>query len=70
MFEIEELIGNVEKYKNIVIQKNFSSKKNTVCYAIYNKKSAVLKWFAPGFRKNMNNEYYIFYLNPESLYHY
>ena len=51
MKDIEELIKNNKKYKNVVIQKRFISKKNTVCYVILNGKPRVLKWFAPGFKK-------------------
>ena len=36
MKDIEELIKNNKKYKNTVIQKRFTSKKNTVCYVILN----------------------------------
>jgi tRNA A-37 threonylcarbamoyl transferase component Bud32 len=67
MYEIEELILNVGKYKNTIIQKKFSSKKNTVCFAFFNKKPVVLKWFAPGFRKNMDNEYFILKSSPTNL---
>ncbi len=59
MKDIEELIKNNKKYKNAVIQKRFISKKNTVCYVILNGKPRVLKWFAPGFKKNMETEYTI-----------
>ena len=59
MKDIEELIKNNKKYKNTVIQKRFISKKNTVCYVILNDKPRVLKWYAPGFKKNMETEYAI-----------
>jgi len=59
MKDIEELIKNNKKYKNVVIQKRFTSKKNTVCYVILNGKPRVLKWFAPGFKKNMETEHII-----------
>jgi tRNA A-37 threonylcarbamoyl transferase component Bud32 len=59
MKKIEDLIKNNEKYKNTIIQKKFTSKKNTVCYVFLNNKPRVLKWFAPGFRKNMETEYTI-----------
>ena len=59
MKDIEELIENSKKYKNAVIQKRFISKKNTVCYVILNNKPRVLKWFAPGFKKNVETEYAI-----------
>ncbi len=57
MHDIKELVGNIKKYKNTIIQKDFKSKKNTVCYVIFNGKPVVLKWFAPGFKKNMKTEY-------------
>jgi len=59
MKDINELIKNNKKYKNTVIQKRFISKKNTVCYVILNDKPRVLKWYAPGFKKNMEIEYAI-----------
>ena len=59
MKDINELIKNNKKYKNTVIQKRFISKKNTVCYVILNDKPRVLKWYAPGFKKNMETEYAI-----------
>lgn len=59
MKDIEELIKNHKKYKNTVIQKRFTSKKNTVCYLFLNDKPRVLKWYAPGFKKNMETEYAI-----------
>lgn len=57
MKNIEELVQNVEKYKNIVIQQSFKSKKNTVAYVTMNDKPRVLKWFVPGFKKQMKTEY-------------
>ena len=59
MFRIEKLINNVKKYESAIIQKEFESKKNTVSYVILNNKSVVLKWYAPGFKKNMKTEYSI-----------
>jgi tRNA A-37 threonylcarbamoyl transferase component Bud32 len=59
MKDIEELIKNNKKYENILIQKKFYSKKNTVSYVIMNNKPRILKWFAPGFIKRMQNEYNI-----------
>ena len=47
MKEIEELISNSDKYKNITIQKKFDSKKNTVTYVTIDDKPRVLKWFRP-----------------------
>lgn len=57
MKEIDELIQTSEKYKDVLVQKRFDSKKHTVCYVIYNGKPRVLKWYAPGFRHNMETEY-------------
>jgi len=54
---MEELIENVEKYKNAVIQKRFKSKKNTVAYVILDGKPKILKWFAPGFLRQIETEY-------------
>ena len=59
MKDIDKLIKNNKKYKSAVIQKRFISKKNTVCYVILNDKPRVLKWYAPGFKKNMETEYAI-----------
>lgn len=59
MKDIKELINSSKKYKNAIVQKRFDSKKNTVSYVILNEKPRILKWFAPGFKKNMDIEYYI-----------
>jgi tRNA A-37 threonylcarbamoyl transferase component Bud32 len=59
MKDIEELINSNKKYKNAIVQKRFESKKNTVSYVILNKKPRILKWFAPGFKKNMETEFAI-----------
>jgi len=59
MKDIEELINSSKKYKNAIVQKRFESKKNTVSYVILNKKPRILKWFAPGFKKNMETEFTI-----------
>jgi len=59
MRDIEELVTNYKRYKNALIQKRFESKKNTVGYVILNDKPRVLKWYAPGFKKNMETEYSI-----------
>ena len=58
MKDMEELIKNVEKYKNALIQQKFKSKKNTVAYVILDGKPRILKWFAPGFARQMEMEYY------------
>lgn len=59
MKEIEILLNKSIKYKNSIIQKKFHSKKNTVAYVIFNNKPRILKWFAPGFRNQMNNEFHV-----------
>jgi tRNA A-37 threonylcarbamoyl transferase component Bud32 len=59
MKDIEELITNSKKYENTIIQKRFKSKKNTVCSVLLNNKPCVIKWYAPGYKKNMQNEYTI-----------
>ena len=59
MKDIEVLIKKNQKYKNILIQRKFVSKKNSVAYVIYNYKPRIIKWFAPGFKKKMQNEYKI-----------
>lgn len=57
MKDIRELTDNVEKYKNTIIQQDFSSKKNTVAYVTIDGKPRILKWFVPGFKRQMENEY-------------
>jgi len=57
MKDIETLIKNSSKYKNTIFQKKFFSKKNTVAYVLYEKKPRILKWFAPGYKYQMKNEY-------------
>jgi len=57
MRDIKELIENVEKYKNVLLQKRFESKKNTVGYVVYNGQPRILKWFVPGLKQNMDIEY-------------
>lgn len=57
MKNIEELVYNVKKYKNAVIQGKLKSKKNTVAYVTINDKPRVLKWFVPGLKKQMETEY-------------
>ena len=36
MRDIQDLIENVERYKNVKVQKRFKSKKNTVAYVLLN----------------------------------
>jgi tRNA A-37 threonylcarbamoyl transferase component Bud32 len=57
MRDIEELIQNVKKYKNAVIQDKLESKKNTVAYVTIKNKPRVLKWFVPGLKRQMKTEY-------------
>jgi tRNA A-37 threonylcarbamoyl transferase component Bud32 len=57
MRDITELIQNVDKYKDVVIQIRLKSKKNTVAYVTMNEKPRVLKWFVPGLKKQMKTEY-------------
>ena len=59
MREIEELLNKVNKYKKAVLQEKFKSKKNTVAYVILEGKPRILKWFVPGFKRQMDNEYNI-----------
>ncbi|MCX6663548.1 MAG: hypothetical protein NTZ75_04805 [Euryarchaeota archaeon] len=59
MRDIQDLIENVEKYKNVLLQKRFESKKNTVGYVVYNGQPRILKWFVPGLKQNMDLEYSI-----------
>jgi tRNA A-37 threonylcarbamoyl transferase component Bud32 len=59
MRDIQELIENVEKYKNVLLQRRFESKKNTVGYVVYNGQPRILKWFVPGLKQNMDLEYSI-----------
>jgi tRNA A-37 threonylcarbamoyl transferase component Bud32 len=57
MRDIQELIEHVEKYKDVLLQKRFESKKNTVAYVVSNGQPRLLKWFVPGLKQNMNIEY-------------
>jgi len=59
MRNIEELTKNVKKYKKAVIQQNLDSKKNTVAYVTLKGKPRVLKWFVPGYKRQMMTEYSI-----------
>ena len=59
MKNIEELVQNSKKYKKAVIQQTFKSKKNTVAYVTLDGKPRILKWFVPGFKRQMKNEYSI-----------
>jgi tRNA A-37 threonylcarbamoyl transferase component Bud32 len=57
MRDIQDLIDTVEQYKNVLLQKRFESKKNTVAYVLYNGQPRILKWFVPGLKQNMEIEY-------------
>lgn len=59
MRDIKELVRNTKKYRDVVIQKRFKSKKNTVVYVTIDGKPRVLKWFVPGLKPQMMNEYNI-----------
>ena len=59
MRDIKELIENSETYHTVLYQKVFESKKNTVAYVLIEGKPRVLKWYVPGFTRNMENEYRI-----------
>jgi tRNA A-37 threonylcarbamoyl transferase component Bud32 len=56
MHDITHLQQKTQKYRDIIIQKKFQSKKNTVAYVLHQGKPRILKWFAPGFQNNMNTE--------------
>ena len=53
MRDIEELVQNVEKYKNAIIQQKFQSNKNTVAYVTIDSKPRIFKWYVPGLKRNM-----------------
>ena len=57
MREIEELVNNVKKYKNAIIQEKFKSKKNKVAYVTIDGKPRIIKWFVPGLKRQMKIEY-------------
>jgi len=57
MRDIQVLLETSTRYKNAILQQCFESKKNTVAYVILKDKPRVLKWFVPGFRQRMKNEY-------------
>jgi tRNA A-37 threonylcarbamoyl transferase component Bud32 len=59
MRDIKNLIENVEKYRTVLVQKRFASKKNTVAYVVYGGQPRILKWFVPGLKQNMQNEFSI-----------
>jgi tRNA A-37 threonylcarbamoyl transferase component Bud32 len=57
MRDIQDLINKVERYKDVLLQRRFESKKNTVAYVVLNGQPRVLKWFVPGLKQNMDIEY-------------
>jgi tRNA A-37 threonylcarbamoyl transferase component Bud32 len=59
MRDIQELIEHVEKYKNVLLQRRFESKKNTIAYVVYNGQPRIFKWYVPGLKQNMDLEYSI-----------
>ena len=59
MRNIKELISKNKKYENSLVQQELKSKKNTVAYVTIDDKPRILKWFVPGFKQMMNNEYNI-----------
>lgn len=67
MRDISFLISKTKKFRNCLIQKNFQSKKNSVSYVLYDNKPRVLKWFAPGFYKSMENEHNVLILGHSKL---
>jgi len=68
MKDIEELTYNVKKYNNVVVQQKFDSKKNTVAYVILAGKPRILKWFVPGFKRQMITEYNVLKKGSSGLY--
>ena len=56
MKDIQELL-TIKRYKHMIIQQRFSSKKNSVAYVTYENKPRVLKWYAPAFKQQMETEY-------------
>jgi tRNA A-37 threonylcarbamoyl transferase component Bud32 len=56
MHDITQLQTKIKKYRDINIQTKYHSKKNTVAYVLYQGKPRIIKWYAPGFKKNMETE--------------
>lgn len=59
MKDIDQLLKNTERYNTAIIHKKFKSKKNTVAYITINGKPRIMKWFSPGFKRQMKTEYLI-----------
>lgn len=57
MREIKDLIKTSRRYKKAILQQTLKSKKNTVAYVTLKNKPRVLKWYVPGFKSRMKNEY-------------
>lgn len=59
MREIQDLIKTSRRYKKAILQQTLKSKKNTVAYVTMKNKPRVLKWYTPGLKYRMKNEYSI-----------
>lgn len=57
MRDIAQLIQTTSNYSSVIVQRQFPSKKNTVAYVTIKNKPRVLKWFVPGFKRQMQIEY-------------
>lgn len=57
MRNIGELVSKTKKYKKSILQLELKSKKNSVAYVTIEGKPRVLKWFVPGLKEHMKNEY-------------
>lgn len=67
MNKIKELIKNNEKYKQIVIQKRLTSKKNEAYLVKFNGKSCILKFFTTTLKKTIEMEYSILNIGSSKL---
>jgi len=56
MKPIEELVNTISKYQDVVIHHTFTSKKHSVAQVSIQGKTRVLKWYAPGYKKNIEKE--------------
>ncbi len=59
MKNIEEILKKLDNYNDIIVQKSFKSKKNTVAYVTIKNNPRILKCFVPGLKQNMNKEHQI-----------
>ncbi len=57
MREIQDLIKTSRRYKKAILQQTLKSKKNAVAYVTLKDKPRVIKWYVPGFKDRMKNEY-------------